>query len=98
MLCEGRFEFDGFAHIRMSLIAKKDITLDIQNLVIPYTPYVSRYFMGLGEKGGFFPSGGIAWAWDTTRHQDEFWVGNVNAGLKIKLKDENYRRPLVNVY
>lgn len=98
LLCEGRFEFDGFAHIRMSLIAKKDITLDIQNLVIPYTPYVSRYFMGLGEKGGFFPSGGIAWAWDTTRHQDEFWVGNVNAGLKIKLKDENYRRPLVNVY
>lgn len=98
LLCEGSFEFDGFANIRLSLIAKKDITLDIQNLKIPYTAYASRYFMGLGEKGGFFNPAGIAWAWDTTRHQDEFWVGNVNAGLKIKLKDENYRRPLVNVY
>ena len=98
LLCEGSFEFDGSARIRMSLIAKKDITLDIQNLEVRYTRYASRYFMGLGEKGGFFPSGGVVWSWDTTKHQDEYWVGNVNAGLKVKLMDENYRRPLVNVY
>lgn len=98
LLCEGSFEFDGFANIRLSLIAKKDIELDVQNLLITYTPYASRYFMGLGEKGGFLNADGVVWAWDTTKHQDEFWMGNVNSGLKIKLKDENYRRPLVNVY
>lgn len=96
--CEGSFEFDGFAEIRLSLVARKDFNMKQAMLKIPYTPGSSRYFMGLGQKGGLLPEGGVSWAWDTVRHQDEYWMGAVNAGLKVKLKDQHYRRPLVNVY
>lgn len=98
LLCKGRFEFDGFSDVSLNLIARKDITIREVRLEAPYTAYASRYFMGLGQKGGLLDRKGVVWAWDTTKHQDEFWMGNVNAGLKMKFKDENYRRPLVNVY
>lgn len=98
VLCRGRMEFDGFAEISLQLVGRKDVNIKDIRLEIPYTSYASRYFMGLGEKGGFRRPGEISWKWDTLKHQDEFWIGNVNAGLKIKLKDENYHRPLVNIY
>lgn len=98
LLCEGVFEFDGSSEIKLSLIARKDIAFERVCLDIPYTMYASRYFMGLGQKGGLRHPDGITWAWDTTKHQDDFWMGNVNAGLKMRFKDEDYRRPLVNIY
>lgn len=98
IFCRGKMEFDGFAEISLQLIARKDVQIKDIRLEIPYTSYASRYFMGLGEKGGFRRPGEFDWKWDTVKHQDEYWMGNVNAGLKIKLKDQNYRRPLVNIY
>ncbi|MGL6174672.1 MAG: glycoside hydrolase domain-containing protein, partial [Cellulosilyticaceae bacterium] len=38
------------------------------------------------------------WKWDEKKHQDEVWIGNVQGGIKCKLKDETYTPPLVNVY
>ncbi|MDR1960485.1 MAG: DUF6067 family protein [Planctomycetaceae bacterium] len=98
VLCEGEMEFDGFAEYRISVTAKKDVTVKDIRLEVPYTEYASKYLMGLGRKGGLLPALPVNWKWDINKHQDKLWMGNVNAGWNIKWKDENYVRPLVNVY
>ncbi|UCF37613.1 MAG: hypothetical protein JSU96_01730, partial [Acidobacteriota bacterium] len=32
--------------------------------------------------------------WDPTKNQDSVWLGDVNAGLQVSWKDQNYVRPL----
>jgi len=70
----------------------KDIHLDI-----PYATDSATYTMGLNRKGGLRPKT-QEWKWDVARHQDCFWLGAVNAGLMVRLKDAKYHRPLVNIY
>ena len=53
--------------------------------------------MGLGHEGGVRPNG-WRWKWDISKNQDMLWIGSVNGGLRVKLKAENYVRPLINVY
>lgn len=91
-----RIEFDGYATYETSLTAKRDITAEVR-LEIPVNEYCRKYFMGLGKDGGLF-DGSLDWKWDETKQQDSFWVGNVNAGLRVQFKDENYRKPFVNIY
>lgn len=102
----GIMEFDGFADLNIRVTARKRTTINDIRLEIPYTGYASRYTMGLGRQGGFLHSEDAdisvveeTFAWDTTKHQDALWMGNVNAGLNLKFKDpSNYQRPLVNIY
>ena len=54
--------------------------------------------MGLGNKGGLRNNQEVDWNWNTDKHQDKIWMGNVNAGLNLILKGDNYTRPLVNIY
>jgi hypothetical protein len=49
--------------------------------------------MGLGLKGGSRPAA-LDWKWDRQNNQDALWIGDVNAGLQVSLKDERYERPL----
>jgi hypothetical protein len=50
--------------------------------------------MGLGQPGGYSP-GEFHWTWNVaTRNQDAVWLGDVNAGLQLTLRDEHYIRPL----
>ncbi len=55
------------------------------------------YMMGLDHEGGL-RTADWEWKWDTTKNQDMLWLGDVNGGLRIKWKAENYRRPLINIY
>ncbi|MDR3183483.1 MAG: DUF6067 family protein, partial [Planctomycetaceae bacterium] len=95
---QGSLDFDGFTEYKLTVTAKKNVTVKDIRLEIPYSQYASKYLMGLGCKGGLLPALPFDWHWDVNKHQDKLWLGNVNAGLNIKLKDENYVRPLVNVY
>lgn len=96
--CSGELGFDGLTSykVRVRTLTPQQVK-DIR-LEIPYTEYASAYMMGLGHKGGWRPDSIIDWQWDVNKHQDQIWMGNVNAGLNICLKDENYVRPLVNIY
>lgn len=98
VVCRGTAEFDGSMSYRLEVSALKNIAVRDIRLIVPYSQYASRYQMGLGRKGGFRPSGEFEWYWNTDRHQDKIWMGNVNAGLNIRFKDSNYVRPLVNIY
>lgn len=98
VICQGTMGFDGISNIQLTVKAEKDIQVKDIRLEIPYTGYASEYMMGLGHKGGFRPDSLIQWQWDTLKHQDKIWMGNVNAGLNFRFRDENYVRPLVNIY
>lgn len=95
--CEGWMEFDGFSNVSVKVKANKDIDVKDIRLECPYTEVASTYFMGLGHRGGARPEE-VRWKWDLQNRQDVFWMGGVNAGLRMLFKSDNYRRPLLNVY
>lgn len=92
-----RAEFDGFCSFKLTLTAKEACTMKDARLKFPVTEYARKYFMGLGHEGGRFNES-VDWKWSHEHQQDGFWVGNVNCGIRVKLKGSNYEKPLVNVY
>jgi len=91
--CRGRLEFEGFLEFKVGLTADSAVEVDDIRLEIPLVPEAARYMMGLGFKGGLRPPQ-FEWAWDQKKNQDALWIGDVNAGLQVSLRDENYSRPL----
>ncbi len=97
--CKGDFVFDGSTSFNVEVKAMKNIIVKDIRLEVPYTSFASKYLMGLGHKGGNRSDESIHWKWNVDKnHQDKIWMGNVNAGLNITFKDQNYQRPLVNIY
>ena len=87
-------EFDGYVHYQVRVIALNDVNFSNVDFHIPFDKQSAKYLMGLGEKGGLRPDI-LKWKWDVAnKNQDAVWVGNVNAGLYVNLRDENYVRPL----
>lgn len=98
VICSGSLGFDGLANYKIQVKSLNNIQVKDIRLEVPYSAYAAKYMMGLGHKGGFRPDSLINWQWDTSKHQDKIWMGNINAGLNFCFKDENYVRPLVNIY
>ena len=93
MLLTAQAEFDGCIEYQVTLVSKRDITVNDVKLEIPYRNEVAEMMMGLGVHGGKRPDN-LDWKWDQQKNQDALWVGKVNAGIQTSLKDENYVRPL----
>lgn len=93
MELEGQMEADGNIEYRIALIAREDAAVQDVALRTELAPGVARYMMGLGEKGGYCPKE-FDWKWDVEKNQDAVWVGDVNAGMQIRLYDNTYERPL----
>lgn len=91
--CIGQMEFDGFVDYQLKLKAKLPLKVKDIRLEIPVKPEKAQYMMGLGHEGGL-STPGWKWKWDSDKDQDAIWVGAVNGGVRVKLKDENYTRPL----
>jgi hypothetical protein len=91
---KAELEFDG--NLEYSLVLRSVETAQLGNirLELPFNRNVARYMLGLGFQGGYRPES-YAWKWDVIhKNQDSLWLGDVNAGLQITLKDEHYSRPL----
>jgi hypothetical protein len=86
-------EFDGFVGYEIGLKARRATDVENIRLEIPFRREIATYLMGMGHRGGKRPER-WDWRWDQTRHQDSVWIGDVHAGLRIQLRDENYRQPL----
>ncbi len=87
-------EFDGTAEYTVALTATERTALTDVRLDIPMKADAAKYMMGLGQKGGLRPEN-FHWTWDVAKkNQDAAWLGDVNAGLQVTLKDEHYVRPL----
>ncbi len=94
---QSRVEFDGYADFKITLTALQDADISDIAMDVPVAPECTKYFMGLGKEGGYFDRD-IKFKWSSERHQDNFWVGAVNGGIRVKLTGENYIKPLVNIY
>jgi hypothetical protein len=94
---DGHLEYDGYIDYRMKLIAKKLLEIRDIRLEVPVVYDKAEYMMGLGHEGGL-RTPGWKWKWDVSKNQDMVWIGSVNGGIRLKLKAENYVRPLINVY
>ena len=87
-------EFDGNLEYTLALHAVEAVQLADVRLAVPFQREAARYMLGLGFRGGLRPQA-YEWQWDVQRkNQDALWLGDVNAGLQITLKDEHYSRPL----
>ena len=90
---EGEMESDGNIAYKVRLVAREDASVEDVALRTHLASGVGRYMMGLGEKGGYCPND-LRWKWDVEKNQDAVWVGDVNAGIQIRLYDNKYERPL----
>ena len=90
---EGEMESDGNIAYTVTLVAREDASVEDVALRTHLASGVGRYMMGLGEKGGYCPND-LRWKWDVEKNQDAVWVGDVNAGIQIRLYDNKYERPL----
>ena len=90
---KAQMEFDGNIDYQLILTAQEDIMVSDIRLEVPFKPEVTKYMMGLGQKGGFRPEQ-LHWKWKVENNQDGPWIGDVNAGLQVRFRDNHYSRPL----
>lgn len=82
--CLSKMEADGYTNFGVSLRAKKPLDVTDIRLEIPFKREIARYMIGIGFKGGYRPA-----TWDSSwdpRHGNSLWMGDVDAGMYIKLK------------
>lgn len=89
----GEMESDGNIEYKVTLVAREDAVIEEVALRTHFAAGIGRYMMGLGEKGGYCPDN-FRWKWDVEKNQDAVWIGDVNAGIQIRLYDNTYERPL----
>ena len=94
----GRLDYTGSGELSIALRATRDLALEDIRLEVPWAEPAAAYFMGLHRRGGRRPAEPISWAWDVKKRQDCLWMGDVNAGMMLRFKDEAFVRPLVNIY
>ena len=80
MLCRAKMECDGYVNFRLTLRAVHAAELKDIRLEIPLRREMATYMMGLGCKGGRRPPQ-WKWKWDIGRSNNQFWIGDVNAGI-----------------
>lgn len=83
---EAKLECDGYVNYRLKLRARQAVDLTDAALEIPVRAEVATYLMGMGRKGGLRPRE-WTWQWDLNRANNQLWIGDINAGLSLKLKD-----------
>lgn len=87
MEINAKMECDGYINYQVTFTARKAMTMDDMRLLIPYARPIATYMMGMGFKGGRHPRR-WDWKWDKTRANNMVWIGDVNAGMQCKLKNE----------
>ncbi|MHC4985031.1 MAG: glycoside hydrolase domain-containing protein, partial [Planctomycetota bacterium] len=80
-----KMECDGYVNYRLTLTADADADLADIALEIPIRHEAATYMMGLGHRGGRRPRS-AKWQWHPDSLANQFWLGEVNAGLVCKLK------------
>ena len=82
---KAKIECDGYVNYWLTITSNTDNLLDDIKLNIPFDKKVAKYFMGMGRKGGYLPES-HQWKWQQEYANNMVWIGDVNAGLQLKLK------------
>lgn len=83
MMVKSTMEFDGCITFQISLAARFDFSVRDIRLEIPIQKQVATYMMGMRKRGGYRPK---EWHWKWSKRADNMvWIGEVDAGLQLKL-------------
>lgn len=93
--CSARLEYDGYVHYSVELSSGQETVVEDIRLESSYTPYASSYFMGAGYDGGSCPDN---YRWNWQGPWDSYWIGGVQAGLRVEYLGASYSGPLLNDY
>jgi len=85
--CRAEMECDGYITYRITLKAKRDVSIDDTRVEIPLRKEFAKYLMGMGHKGGL-RRGEWRWKWSEERANHMVWLGEVHGGLQCKLMHE----------
>jgi hypothetical protein len=83
--CAAKLDCDGYINYRLTLRARAATAVNDLVLEVPLRREAAPYMMGLGCKGGLRPAE-WRWQWDVNRANGQLWIGDINAGLSLKLK------------
>ncbi|MCD6350592.1 MAG: carbohydrate-binding family 9-like protein [Armatimonadetes bacterium] len=81
---ESKMEFDGCVAFTAALTARRDADVEDLRLEVPLRREIARYMMGMSRRGGLRPAS-WDWKWDVRRVDNMVWLGDVKAGLQVKL-------------
>jgi len=82
-----KLEFDGCLRYDVYLKADRDIDLRDVRLEVPIRKEIAKYMMGMSYRGGYRPKE-WNWKWDINRADNMVWLGDVPAGVQVKLEGE----------
>lgn len=85
MKCQARMEFDGYINFSVTLNARQETEVKDIRLEIPIGREIATYMMGMARKGGYRPEK-WQWKWNIRSADNTLWIGEVDAGLYLKLK------------
>lgn len=101
MHLDGSMSYDGYLNIGVTIIPSSVVTISA-SLSIPILSAIARFAIGagFGDNGDFFPWERVSdlnWQWGNRKNSKfgwRMWVGDVDAGLFIKLKgsDKSWNR------
>ena len=77
-------DFDGCLEYRVTLRALRPLHTGPITLSLPLDSRQTRYFMGLGVRGGKAPER-VDWRWEVDRITNMLWTGTTQAGLHLNL-------------
>ncbi|WP_347110063.1 glycoside hydrolase domain-containing protein [Paenarthrobacter sp. S56] len=91
---KGTLDADGAVHFELRLDAQETVEVSDVGLRLALHKDAVPLAMGLGIQGGRRPET-LDWRWEAaTKNQDALWLGGINAGLQLALRDKGYERPL----
>ncbi|WP_159703305.1 glycoside hydrolase domain-containing protein [Arthrobacter sp. 18067] len=90
----GVLDADGTLWYSLHLTPERTVEVPDVGLQLEFHEAAVPLAMGLGVPGGRRP-GNLDWTWDVAaKNQDALWLGGVNAGVQLALRDGSYERPL----
>lgn len=88
--------YEGLMEYSLKITPKKDFNTKNVSLDFYISPSCSTLMHGLGHRAS--QAENLDFKWDNQKHQDSLFIGCVNCGMRLKLKAENYVRPLINIF
>lgn len=88
--------YEGLLECSVKLTPKRDFTAKNISLDFYISPDCSALMHGLGHRAS--KAADLDFKWDNQKQQDSIFVGCVNCGMRLKLKAEDYIRPLINIF
>lgn len=88
--------YEGVMEYSIKVTPKRDFSAQNVSLDFQVRSDCTSLMHGLGHRAS--KAENLQFKWDNQKQQDSIFIGCVNCGMRLKLKAENYVRPLINIF